>query len=86
MLFEGFGSLSEPELDDDFLYRKTRKVGSNVHVYYDYEEDEQDPIECEQADDEYDGAYWLADDYDPADDPLRLVHQKSLAAAATATR
>ena len=71
--------LSHPPVDDD--YKVLEDLERHHASAYDYDADlEEDPV------DEYDGEYWLAEDYDPADDPLRLVHQKSPAAVAATAR
>ena len=59
--------LASAPLDDDYLYEMSHQTS------YQHEDDyEEEPI----ADDEYDPAqpYWLAEDYDPSTDPLRVIH------------
>lgn len=57
--------LATAPLDDDYLYE------SNHSTSYQHEDDYED-----EPDDEYDPEhpYWLADDYDPSTDPLRIIH------------
>ena len=65
MLFDGMPSLSHPEEDDDYLYRRTRREGGTVRVYYDYYDDEDEEILEPDDTDDMDGP-----------DPLRLAHEK----------
>lgn len=57
--------LASAPLDDDYLYE------SNHSTSYQHEDDYEDELG-----DEYDPEhpYWLAEDYDPRTDPLRIIH------------